>query len=151
MGKIEEKVYPMALAEARTLGYEIYDLEFKKEGPDWYLRIFIDKDKGIGVDDCERFSRAFSEVLDREDPISENYILEVSSPGLFRKLSREEHFKKYIGQPVEVKLYKSRNGSRIFTGVLKEYQDGTVIIESETEEFIFEKDWIMHVKLNPEL
>ena len=143
---------PLALSAAQQLGTEVYDIEYRKEGKDYYLRIFIDKDGGVGIDDCERYSRLISPMLDSEDPIKENYILEVSSPGMFRKLTSERHFEKYIGSRVEVKLFKSENGKKSVTGTLKGYSQGTVaVLTDDGEEKTIEKEKYMYVRLNPDI
>jgi ribosome maturation factor RimP len=111
--------------------FELYDVEFVKEGGNWYLRAYIDKENGITVDDCELVSRALSDLLDKHDFISESYILEVSSPGLGRQLKRDRHFEKSIGEEVEVKLYKPVNKRKEFVGILKAYDTNTISIELE--------------------
>ena len=149
MGKIEESVRPIAEKAALELGYELYDIEYKKEGSEWYLRIFIDKPEGMGVDDCEKYSRHISPLLDESDPVPDNYILEISSPGMFRKLKTPEHFKRYMGEQVEVKLYKSQDGRKKFNGVLKGFSDGDVTVEENGETFTVKSGDYMYVKLNP--
>ncbi len=149
MGKIEESVRPIAEKAALELGYELYDVEYKKEGSQWYLRIFIDKPEGMGVNDCEKYSRFISPVLDEEDPVSENYILEISSPGMYRKLHRPEHFEKYMGEQVEVKLYKALEGRKKFCGLLKAYENGNVTVEENGELLTANAGEYMYVKLNP--
>ena len=113
--------------------FELVDVEWVKEGANWYLRVFIDKEGGITVDDCELISRAFEEILDREDYISENYIFEVSSPGLDRPLKKEKDFARSIGKDVEIKLYKALNKEKEFVGVLTDYDKETITIELEAE------------------
>lgn len=102
-------------------GYELYSSEFIKEGKDWFLRIYIDKPESegyIGTEDCEKVSRFLSEKLDEEDVIEQNYFLEVSSPGMDRELMRPEHYQRYTGRQVEVKLYQSIDGSKNINGIL---------------------------------
>jgi ribosome maturation factor RimP len=113
--------------------YELYDVEFVKEGGNWYLRIFIDKDSGITIDDCELVSKALSELLDVHDYISEAYMLEVSSPGLGRQLRRDRHFEKSIGEEVEVKLFKPINKKKEYIGLLKSFDQNTITIELEDQ------------------
>ena len=113
--------------------FELVDVEWVKEGANWYLRVFIDKEGGITVDDCELVSRAFEETLDREDYISENYIFEVSSPGLDRPLKKEKDFARSIGEEVEIRTYRPINRQKEFIGFLKEYDQETVTIEYEDE------------------
>ena len=111
--------------------FELVDVEWVKEGANWYLRVFIDKEGGITVDDCELVSRAFEEILDKEDYISENYIFEVSSPGLDRPLKKEKDFARSIGKDVELKLYKAINKEKEFVGVLAAYDEETVTLEMD--------------------
>lgn len=125
--KTEKTVLALAEPIAVQEGAYIYDVEYVKEGGVWFLRIYADKeDGGISLDECEAISRKLSEVLDREDPISQNYYLEVSSPGIERKLKTDAHFQKYMGETVDVGLYKAINGAKQLTGSLKGY-DGEVI------------------------
>ena len=111
--------------------YELYDVEFIKEGGNWYLRVYIDKDGGITIDDCELVSKALSDLLDEHDFISESYMLEVSSPGLGRRLKRDKHFEKSIGEEVEVKLFRPIDKKKDFVGVLKSFDDNVITIELE--------------------
>ena len=113
--------------------FELVDVEWVKEGANWYLRVFIDKEGGITVDDCELVSRAFEEILDKEDYISENYIFEVSSPGLDRPLKKEKDFARSIGKDVEIKLYKALNKEKEFVGVLTAYDPETITITLDDE------------------
>ena len=108
-------------------------VEFVKEGSDWYLRVYIDKDGGITVDDCELISRAFNEILDREDYISEQYIFEVSSPGLMRPLKKEKDYKRSVGKLIDIKLYKPVDKCKEFTGVLDSYDKDTVTIKMDDD------------------
>ena len=99
-------------------GYELYDVAFVKEGPDRFLRVFIDKQDGVSLDDCEAVSKFLSAELDKKDPIMENYYLEVSSPGVERELKTDAHFERYNGEKVEIKLYNVFDGQKLFTGKL---------------------------------
>ena len=115
-----------------SLGLTLWELEFKKEGPKWLLRVFIDREgAGVTVDDCEAVSRDLGTVLDIEEVISHAYTLEVSSPGLDRTLSREEHYRASIGKLLKIKLYQAVDGEKLFTGTIKDFQNGSVIIETE--------------------
>ncbi len=114
---------------AAELGLQLWDITFKKEGTDWYLRVFIDKDGGVSVDDCVDLTHAITKPLDEADPISQSYMLEVSSPGIERELKRDEHFEKYIGSPVMLRAIRAIDGVRDFTGILKEYIDGQITIQ----------------------
>lgn len=127
---VRELVSPIAL----DMGYHIWDVEFVKEGADKYLRITLDSEEGINIEDCEKFHRAIDPVLDEADPISEAYILEVSSPGIERELKYPEHIDACEGWDVEVKLYAPRNGSKLFRGVLEGYGDGGEIVVKQGEE-----------------
>lgn len=128
--KIEELVRPIT----EDLMYELYHVEYVKENGDFYLRIYIDKESGrISLDDCEAVSRRVSDLLDTEDPIKEAYYLEVSSPGLNRGLYKEEHFRKFIGREVLVKLTSAINGSKSIKGILKEVLEGSIVVQGETE------------------
>ena len=114
-------------------GFEFVDLEYVKEGRDFYLRAYIDKEGGININDCEAVSRAFEEKLDEKDFIKDAYILEVSSPGLTRPLKKERDYIRNMGKPVEIRLYSPKNGIREFIGTLRAYDDETVMIETEDE------------------
>ena len=111
--------------------YELYDIEYVKEGGNWFLRVFIDKENGITIDDCELVSRALSDLLDKNDFIPDSYIMEVSSPGLGRHLKRDKHFEKSIGEEVEVKLYKPLNKKKEFIGLLTDYNQNSITMELE--------------------
>ncbi|MDD6202564.1 MAG: ribosome maturation factor RimP [Lachnospiraceae bacterium] len=128
-------------------GVEIYDVEYVKEGSEWYLRAYIDKPGGVTIDDCENVSRALSAKLDEDDFIEDAYILEVSSPGLGRALKKDKHFEKSIGMEVEVKTYKPIDKEKQFTGILKSYQDGVITIETDRGEMVFEKGDTASVRL----
>jgi ribosome maturation factor RimP len=115
----------------KTNNFELYDVEYVKEGGNWFLRVFIDKENGITVDDCEKVSRALSDLLDKHDFIADSYILEVSSPGLGRQLKRDKHFEKSIGEEVEVKLFKPMNKKKDYVGLLKSFDQSMITIEFE--------------------
>ncbi len=127
--KTEQLIQPLIDAN----NFELVDVEFVKEGSDWYLRVYIDKDGGITVDDCELISRAFNEILDREDYISEQYIFEVSSPGLMRPLKKEKDYKRSVGHLIDIKLYKPVDKCKEFTGVLDSYDKDTVTIKMDDD------------------
>lgn len=117
-------------------GYELYNVEFTKEGRDWFLRVYVDNVQGgeaswISVEDCEKVSRFLSEKLDETDPISQNYYLEVSSPGLDRALLKEEHYIRFTGEKVEVKLYEPIDGRKQMDGILDGLKNGTVFVTDE--------------------
>lgn len=127
--KTEQLIQPLIDAN----NFELVDVEFVKEGSDCYLRVYIDKDGGITVDDCELISRAFNEILDREDYISEQYIFEVSSPGLMRPLKKEKDYKRSVGKLIDIKLYKPVDKCKEFTGVLDSYDKDTVTIKMDDD------------------
>lgn len=114
--------------------FELYDVEYVKEGSNWFLRAFIDKEDGITVDDCELISRQLSDLLDKHDFIPDSYILEVSSPGLGRQLKRDKHFEKSIGEEVEIKLFKPIDKKKEFVGILKTFSQESITIETENGE-----------------
>jgi ribosome maturation factor RimP len=119
-GNVAAAVWQIAEPIAKELGVEIWDIRFLKEGADWFLRIFLDKEGGIGIDDCEAFSRAIDKPLDELDPIEQSYCLEVSSPGLERELTRPEHFERYKGERIKVRLIRPVNSQRDFSGILED-------------------------------
>lgn len=143
--RVEEIVKPYAEA----LGLEIWDVTFKKEGTDWYLRIFIDKEGGVSIDDCVDLTHAVSKPLDEADPIAQNYMLEISSPGVERELTREEHFAKYIGAAVTVRTIRPVDGVRDFGGTLERYENKTVTVKLPDDSTVsFDKKDINYVKLD---
>lgn len=125
--RTEEVLAPIAEAN----GVEIYDVEYVKEGSDWYLRAYIDKPEGVNILDCENVSRALSDKLDEEDFIDDAYILEVSSPGLGRTLKKDKHLQKSIGEEVEIKLFKPIDKCKEFSGILESFDADTVTITEE--------------------
>ena len=131
-----------------TNNFELVDVEYIKEGSNWYLRVFIDKPGGIAIDDCELVSRALSELLDEHDFIEDAYILEVSSPGLSRPLKKDKDFDRNIGKEVEINLYRSINKQKEYRGVLKSYDKDVVSIEVGEEETIeFDRKDIALIRL----
>ena len=132
MSKIEEKVENLLKEKIESLGYNLYDVEYVKEGPNYYLRIYIDKETGIDLNDCEKASNEIDELLDKADYIKEQYYLEVSSPGLERQLKKDQHFSQNIGKKVEIKLFKKdNNGKKEYEGTLKSFDQEEIIIETE--------------------
>ena len=143
--RIEELIQPTVT----EMGYELVDVEFVKEGPNWYLRIFIDKEGGVTIDDCEAVSKTLEKIFDEKDPIEQAYFLEISSPGIDRPLKKIEDFIKYNGEMVDVKLYKPYEGSKEYTGKLVGYDenDGTVTIEVDDKNIAFTKKEIAGIRL----
>ena len=130
MAKIEERVEELIKDKIENIGYSLYDVEYAKEGPNYYLRIFIDSEKGIDLDDCEKVSNEINEKLDEADYIKEQYFLEVSSPGVERVLRKDSHLEQNIGKQVEAKLFKKdENGSKNYTGELKRFNEETITID----------------------
>ena len=141
--RTEELLKPIAEAS----GVEIYDVEYVKEGSDFYLRAYIDKAGGVDINDCEKVSRALSDALDEEDFIADSYIMEVSSPGLGRTLKKDKHLEKSLGEKVEIKTYKPIDKCKEFEGILKSYDENSIIIEIETKEMVFARADIALIKL----
>lgn len=132
MSSTTQKVWDIVLPVAKSLGLELWDVRYLKEGASWFLRIFIDKEEGITIEDCEALSRAVDQPLDDADPIKEAYYLEVSSPGLNRELTRPEHFEKFLGSEVYVKLFKAIEGQKKFFGVLQSYTLEEIVLDNYT-------------------
>lgn len=141
--KTEELLIPIT----KDRGVEIYDVEYVKEGSDWYLRAYIDKEGGVDIDDCEAVSRALSDKLDEADFIEDAYILEVSSPGLGRSLKKDKHFEKSIGEDVELKFYKPMDGSKNAEGTLKAFDEKTVTITVNGEDKTYNRTDLADVRL----
>lgn len=133
-----------------NLGYDLVDLEFRKEGQRWVLRVFIDHLEGIGLDDCEKVSRVLSSELDENDPISHKYILEVSSPGLDRPLKREKDFERFKGHQVKIKTYTPFEGKKTIKGSLVGLEDSNIVVVSEGEEKKIPRSQVSIVRLIPE-
>lgn len=131
-GNTVETVWKLAAPIAAGLGLSVWDVRFLKEGADWFLRIFIDKEGGVGIEDCENMSRAINGPLDELDPIDQSYCLEVSSPGIDRELVREEHFQAFLGSVVHVKLIRPlEDGRRELAAVLEDYRENTMVLQAE--------------------
>ena len=146
MASIEERVEELIKDKIENIGYSLYDVEYAKEGPNYYLRIFIDNEKGIDLDDCEKVSNEINEKLDEADYIKEQYYLEVSSPGIERVLRKDRHLEQNIGKQVEAKLFKKdEKGNKNYTGELKAFDTDTVTIET-SEEIKIERKNIAQLK-----
>ena len=130
---IESKVQALIENEITDLGYELYDVEYLKEGRDFYLRIYINSKNGIGIEDCEKVNNVIDPILDEKDFIKDQYFLEVSSVGLERNLRKEKHFKEAIGENIEIKLYKKINNTKTIEGKLENFENGTLKIENQGE------------------
>ena len=143
MAKIEERVEELLKSKIENIGYSLYDVEYAKEGQNYYLRIFIDSPKGIDLNDCEKVSNEINELLDQADYIKEQYFLEVSSPGIERVLRKDSHLAQNIGRKVEAKLYKKdENGNKSYIGELKAFDNETITID----EFKFDRKNIAQLK-----
>ena len=146
MASIEDRVETLITSKVSELGYELYDVEYAKEGKDYYLRVFIDKSNGIDLNDCEKVSDGINELLDDADYIKEQYFLEVSSPGIERILRKDKHFKDNIGNTVEVKLFKSINKEKSIVGNLKEFNEESIKIENENGQIQIDRKKIAQIK-----
>jgi len=145
--RIDELITEMAMPITEKHGYELVDVEFIKEGSNWYLRIYIDKPEGISLDDCQAVSQDVSAELDKADPIEQAYFLEVSSPGLDRPLKKDHDFVKYAGELVEVKTYKAIDGTKLFEGELVGLIDNKIVIlDKSGKRLEYEKDKVSSVK-----
>lgn len=145
--KITDKVASFARPVVEQLGCKLWDVEFVREAGQWYLRLYIDKDGGVNITDCEAVSRALDPVLDAEDPIPESYTFEVSSAGLERQLKRPSDFEQFMGADVLVKLYTPVEGAKEFPGKLTRYNAGDVTITVQEKEYTFTKSQVALVRL----
>lgn len=143
----ESRTEELLLPIVESFGVEIYDVEYVKEGADFYLRAYIDKPDGVNIQDCENVSRALSDSLDKEDFMEDAYILEVSSPGLGRTLKKDKHLEKSLGKEVEVRTYKPIEKQKEFAGVLKAFDENTVTITNESGEQVFNRTDIALIRL----
>ena len=148
MSKVTETVWNLAQPLAAEQGVELWDVEYVKEAGQWFLRVYLDKEGGIWVSDCEAFSRALDPILDEADPIPGSYVFEVSSAGAERELKRPGDFERFLGETVEVKLYKALEGRKVFTGKLLSYADGDVTVEVGNEAHTFGKADVASVHLS---
>ena len=148
--KITEQVAQFAQPIVEANGCRLWDVEYVREGSERFLRIYIDKDGGVDIDDCERIHRAVDPVLDEKDPIAESYHFEVCSAGLERALKRPGDFEQFMGSPIMVKLYRPRNGLKELPGVLRGYEDGRITLEAGRETVTFEKSEVALVRLRVE-
>ncbi len=145
--EIEERTTELVMPIIEEGGYSLWDVEYVKEGPDFILRIYADKEGGIGIDDCVAISRKLSDKLDEADMIEEAYILEVSSPGLTRPLKKDKDFERSIGKLIEVKLYSAVNGMKELEGELKAFDEGSVTVNVGEEDLNLERSNISGVRL----
>ena len=144
---IADRVREIITPTADELGYYLWDVEYVKEGADFILRVTIDQDEGITIDDCERMTRAIDPILDEHDPIPDSYLLEVSSPGIERELTRDDHFDLCIGERVEVRLFAPVDGSRVWVGILGERDaEGGISVETAGVTRVFPQSTVAKVR-----
>ena len=148
--KITEQVEAFARPVVEGLGLKLWDVEYVREGADWFLRVYIDKEGGVDISDCEAISRALDPILDEKDPIPGSYHFEVCSAGLERSLKRPSDFERFMGSPITVKLYRPWNGMKEIPCVLRGYDDGRVTVEAGKETVQFEKSQVALVRLRVE-
>lgn len=144
MAKVTEAVAALAAPIVEEHGCTLWDVEYVREGGEWFLRLYIDKEGGVSINDCEAISRPVSDLLDEADPIEGSYTFEVSSAGLERALKKPEHFARCMGQAVDVKFYRPVDGSKERTGTLEGYRDGAVTVDGVT----YEKKDVAAVRLH---
>lgn len=147
MAKVTETVEALAAPVAAENGCEIWDVEYVKEAGSWFLRVYLDRPEGVTIDHCEAVSRVLSDKLDEADPIEGSYVLEVSSPGADRVLRKPEHFQRFLGEKVEVRLYRPRDGAKSLVGELAGYDGGNVTLRAPQGEIALEKQDIAQVRL----
>ena len=146
MASIEERVESLIESTINNLGYELYDVEYAKEGKDYFLRIFIDKEEGIDLNDCEKVNDGINDLLDQADYIKEQYFLEVSSPGIERILKKDKHLEANIGTLVEVKMFKAIDGQKVIQGILKEFNKENIVLELEDKDLEISRKDISVIK-----
>ena len=150
MAKVTDLVAKLAAPAVEAAGCELWDVEYVREAGSWYLRLYIDKEGGVDILDCEKISREVSDLLDEADPIEGSYTFEVSSAGAERALKRPGDFARFMGSPVAVKLYRARDGRKEFAGVLRGYQGGDITIAIGDTERTFPKAQVALCRLRIE-
>ena len=150
MKKVTELVAELAAPAVAEQGCTLWDVEYVREAGQWYLRLYLDKDGGVDILDCEAVSRKVSDLLDQADPIEGSYTFEVSSAGAERPLKRPSDFERFLGSPVLVKTYKPKDGRKEFAGTLADYEDGAVLLDMGGETVRFEKNETALVRLRVE-
>jgi len=148
MSKVTDQIFTMAKPVVEEEGCSLWNVEYVREAGTWYLRVFIDKEGGVGIDDCERISRRLDPMLDEADPIAGSYVFEVGSAGAERELKRPSDFEQFLGSEVEVKLYQPMDGRKAFVGTLKSYADGAVVILDGKQERRFVSGQYAQVRLH---
>lgn len=144
--KVEDIVYELAKPIIDRNNFELVEVEYKKEGADWYLRVYIDKEGGITIDDCQSVSEELSDLLDQADPIEQSYIFEVSSPGIDRPLKTERDYEKNNGKLVEVKLFSPLDGKKAYEGILKGHTQEIIEIDVDDKTMQIEKSSIALIR-----
>ena len=148
--KVTDIVTKIAQPVVEAHGCQLWDVEYVREGDQRFLRLYLDKEGGVDITDCEKISRAVDPILDAEDPIAESYHFEVCSAGLERALKRPGDFERFMGSPIMIKLYRPRNGLKELPGILRGYEEGRVTAECGKETITFEKSEIALVRLRVE-
>ena len=148
--KITEIVAGFAQPVVESFGCQLWDVEYVREGSDYFLRLYIDKEGGVDISDCEKISRAVDPILDEKDPIQDSYHFEVCSAGLERALKRPGDFERFMNSPIMIKLYRPRNGLKEIPGILRGYEGGRVTAECGKETITFEKSEVALVRLRVE-
>ena len=148
--KVTEQVAQFAEPVVQAHGCTLWDVEYVREGGEWFLRLYIDKDGGVDISDCEAISRAVDPILDEKDPVPDSYNFEVCSAGLERQLKRPSDFEQFMGSSVSVKLFKPVGGAKEFVGKLAGYADGAVTIEAAGTTHTFQKNEVAQVRLHVE-
>ena len=147
MSRLTDKIAEIARPVVEEEGCSLWDVEYVREAGTWYLRVFIDRDGGVSIDDCERVSRRLDPILDEEDPIPDSYVFEVGSAGADRELKRPGDFEQFMGSEIEVKLYRPVDGSKHYTGTLSGYEDGAVSLTRGEKTLRFPKEQVAQVRL----
>ena len=148
--KVTELVAQLAESVVQAHGCELWDVEYVREGSDYFLRLYLDKEGGVDITDCEAISRAMDPILDEKDPIPSSYIFEVCSAGLERALKRPSDFQRFMGSPITVKLYRPRNGLKEIPCILTGYENGKITVTAGKETITFEKSEVALVRLRVE-
>ena len=148
--KVTDLVASLAKPVVEQFGCELWDVEYVREGSEYFLRLYLDKEGGVDINDCEAVSRAFDPILDEKDPIQGSYHFEVCSAGLERVLKRPSDFQRFLGSPITVKLYRPRNGLKEIPCVLRGYEDGRLTVEAGKETITFEKSEVAQLRLRVE-
>ena len=148
--KVTDLVTQLAQPVVESFGCSLWDVEYVREGSERFLRLYLDKDGGVDIEDCEKIHRAMDPILDEKDPIAESYHFEVCSAGIERPLKRPSDFEKFMGSPILVKLYRPRNGLKEIPGILRGYDNGKVTVEAGKESITFEKSEVALVRLRVE-